>query len=312
MMSENDVFQVVVDAAAAGRRLDRYLADTVAHRSRSYIRQLIDAGHVQVNQQPVRASYPVQAGDRIRLECPPPRPTTLEAQDLPLDVVYADPDVLVVNKPAGMVVHPAPGHRDGTLVNALLAHYPEIRISGDLRPGIVHRLDQGTSGLLVVARNDRAWQMLSAQQKRRDMLKAYLAVVEGRFKEPEGLIDAPIGRHPGDRKRQAVLAGGRDARTHYRVLEELGDYSLIEARLETGRTHQIRVHLAYKQRPVLGDPTYGPRRSRAGFGLQRQFLHAYRLGFRLPGSAEWREFTCDLPADLEHALKRLRAAIPPR
>ncbi len=312
MMSEPDVQQFVVDAAAAGQRIDRFLAESVADLSRSYIRQLIDAGHVQVNRQPIRASYPVQTGDQIRLERPPPQPTTLEAQDLPLDVVYADPDVLVINKPAGMVVHPAPGHRDGTLVNALLAHYPEIRISGDLRPGIVHRLDQGTSGLLVVARNDRAWQALIAQQKRREMLKAYLAVVEGRFKEPEGLIDAPIGRHPGDRKRQAVLAGGREARTHYRVLEELGDYTLIEARLETGRTHQIRVHLAHKNRPVLGDPTYGPRRGRSSFGLQRQFLHAYRLGFFLPGNAEWREFTCELPDDLARALKRLRAAIPPR
>jgi 23S rRNA pseudouridine1911/1915/1917 synthase len=207
-----------------------------------------------------------------------------------------------------MVVHPAPGHPRGTLANALLARYPGLQIGGSVRPGLVHRIDQDTSGLLVVARTDQAMHDLIAQQQARSMHKAYLAVVEGRMKEPQGTIDAPIGRHPTDRKRQAIVAGGREARTHYRVLEELGRYTLLEARLETGRTHQIRVHFAAQQRPVLGDPLYGPRRQRATFGLRRQFLHAYRLGFRLPGSGTWREFESPLPPDLAATLDKLRRA----
>jgi 23S rRNA pseudouridine1911/1915/1917 synthase len=208
-----------------------------------------------------------------------------------------------------MVVHPAPGHNDGTLVNAILARYPDVNLCGTLRPGIVHRLDQGTSGLLVVARNDHAMHSLTEQQKARTMHKAYLAVVEGRFKEPAGLIDAPIGRHPNDRKRRAVVMDGRDARTGYRVIEELDNYTLIEAVLETGRTHQIRVHFSYKNRPVLADPLYGPRKPRATFGLKRQFLHAYKLGFFLPADNTWREFTAPLPEDLLTVLNKLRASV---
>jgi 23S rRNA pseudouridine1911/1915/1917 synthase len=188
----------------------------------------------------------------------------------------------------------------------LLARYPDITVSGDLRPGIVHRLDRDTSGLLVITRNDRARHAIQAQQQARTMTKAYLAVVVGRLKEAVGRIDAPIARHPTDRKRQAIVANGREARTHWRVLEELGEYTLIEARLETGRTHQIRVHFAYKSRPVLGDPLYGPRKPRATFGLERQFLHAYRLGFALPSSGEWAEFEAPLPEDLRAALEKLR------
>jgi 23S rRNA pseudouridine1911/1915/1917 synthase len=206
------------------------------------------------------------------------------------------------------VVHPAPGHPRGTLVNALLARYPEIAIGGDLRPGIVHRLDRETSGLLVVARNLRALHNLQAQQQARTMSKVYLAVADGRFRETEGLIDAPIGRQGSDRTRMAVTADGRSARTHWRVLEELGDYTLLEVRLETGRTHQIRVHFAYKSRPLLGDPLYGPKRPRASFGLGRQFLHAHRLGFHLPGGGAWIECTSPLPPELAAALERLRAA----
>jgi 23S rRNA pseudouridine1911/1915/1917 synthase len=206
-----------------------------------------------------------------------------------------------------MVVHPAPGHPDGTLVNALLARYPDITVGSDLRPGIVHRLDRDTSGLMVVTRNDRARHAIQAQQQARTMKKAYLAVVEGRFKEQTGVIDAPIARHPTDRMRQAIVPGGREARTHWTVLEELGDYTLIEARLETGRTHQIRVHFAYKSRPLLGDPLYGPRKPRATFGLTRQFLHAYRLGFMLPSTGQSVAFESPLPEDLRAALEKLRA-----
>jgi 23S rRNA pseudouridine1911/1915/1917 synthase len=297
-----------VDAASAGQRLDRFVAQAVAELSRSFVRHLIDDGAVRLNQQAARPAQAVRAGDVVTVEVPPPEPSELVPEALPLHVVYEDAMVVVVDKAAGMVVHPAPGHPRGTLANALLARYPDLRIGGSLRPGIVHRIDQDTSGLLVVARTDQAMHLLTAQQQARTMHKAYLAVVEGRMKEPHGTIDAPLGRHPTDRKRQAIVASGRAARTHYRVLEELGRYTLLEARLETGRTHQIRVHFAAQQRPVLGDALYGPRRPRATFGLRRQFLHAYRLGFTLPGSDTWREFESPLPPDLAAALEKLRRA----
>jgi 23S rRNA pseudouridine1911/1915/1917 synthase len=298
--------QLTVEPAQDGSRLDRFVAERVNDLSRSYAHQLIEDAHIRLNGRDARPSSPVRTGDIVTVRLPVARPTDLVAQDIPLTVVYEDADVAVIDKPAGMVVHPAPGHLDGTLVNALLARYPDITVSGDLRPGIVHRLDRDTSGLLVITRNDRARHAIQAQQQARTMTKAYLAVVEGRFKEAEGLIDAPIARHPTDRKRQAIVANGREARTHWRVLEELGEYTLIEARLETGRTHQIRVHFAYRSRPVLGDPLYGPRKPRATFGLTRQFLHAYRLGFALPSSGEWAEFEAPLPEDLRAALEKLR------
>jgi 23S rRNA pseudouridine1911/1915/1917 synthase len=303
-----DIIRLVVDAGAGGVRLDKYVADMVTDLSRTYARQLIEDGHILLNGRDARPSALVHAEDVVMVRRPVSRPTDLIAEDIPLNVVFEDADVVVVDKPAGMVVHPAPGHLSGTLVNALLAHYPDITVSGDLRPGIVHRLDRDTSGLLVVARNDAARHQIQAQQQARSMLKVYLAVVEGRFKEPEGVIDAPIARHPTDRTRMAIVADGRPARTHWRVREELGDYTLIEARLETGRTHQIRVHFAYKSRPLLGDPLYGPRKPRATFGLARQFLHAYRLGFVLPASGTWAEFESPLPADLQAALDKLRAS----
>jgi 23S rRNA pseudouridine1911/1915/1917 synthase len=300
-------YSLTVEAEAAGERLDRYVARALPSLSRSYAQQLIGAGQVMVNGQSARASLGLRAGDQVEVRVPPPQPIALIAEPIPLTVIYEDDDVVVIDKPAGMVVHPAPGHPGGTLVNALLARYPAMQVAGDLRPGIVHRLDAGTSGLLVVARHDSALRDLAEQQRQRQMRKIYLAVAEGRFKEPEGVIDAPIGRHPSDRLRMAVVPDGRPARTHYRLLEELGAYSLLELRLETGRTHQIRVHLLQRQRPVLGDPLYGERRGRPRFGLERQFLHAQQLGFRLP-SGGWREFSSPLPADLAAALARLRAA----
>lgn len=300
------ILRLTVDEQSGGERLDRFVARHVEDLSRSYARQLIDDGHIRINQRDVKPSQIVQHGDVVTIRRPLPQPTDILPEPIDLHIIYEDADVVVVNKAAGMVVHPAPGHLTGTLVNALLARYPDMYVSGNMRPGIVHRLDQDTSGLLVVARNDRAWQFLTAQQKARTMHKAYLAVVEGRFKEPAGIIDAPIGRHPTDRKRMAVLAEGREARTRYQALEELGDYSLVEARLDTGRTHQIRVHFAFKSRPVLGDPLYGPRKPRATFGLGRQFLHAYRLGFVLPSDDSWHEFEAPLPADLAAVLEKLR------
>ncbi|HNP70944.1 MAG TPA: RluA family pseudouridine synthase [Kouleothrix sp.] len=302
-----EVLRLAVEPSDEGARLDRYVADRIADLSRSYARQLIEDGHIRLNGADARPSAALRAGDVVLVLRPIAQPTDLLPQPIPLDVVYEDGDVVVIDKPAGMVVHPAPGHLDGTLVNALLARYPDITVGSDLRPGIVHRLDRDTSGLLVVARNDAARHSLQAQQQAHTMAKAYLAVVEGRFKEPSGLIDAPIARHPTDRLRQAIVASGRSARTHWRVLEALGEYTLIEARLETGRTHQIRVHFSYKSRPLLGDPLYGPKKPRATFGLARQFLHAYRLGFALPSSGAWAEFESPLPADLQAALNKLRA-----
>lgn len=304
---EDELLLLDVPPEADGERLDRYVAAAVAALSRSQARQLIDDGQITVNGRAAKASHPLRAGDRVEVTIPPPQPIALRPEPIPLTIIYEDADLVVVDKPAGMVVHPAPGHPGGTLVNALLARYPDMQVGGDLRPGIVHRLDQGTSGLLVVARHDRAMQALTAQQQARQMQKRYLAVVEGRFREPEGLIDAPIGRHPGDRLRMAVVASGRAARTHYRVIEELGAYSLLEVRLETGRTHQIRVHLHHRGRPVLADPLYGGHK-RASFGLERQFLHAYELGFHHPQGDAWVSFRSELPPDLRHALERLKAS----
>lgn len=279
----------------------------VADLSRSYVQQLVTEGRVRVDGRMARSSLALRGGERVEVTVPPPQPTTLMPEAIPLQIVYEDADVVVVDKPAGMVVHPAPGHAGGTLANALLARYPEMQINGGVRPGIVHRIDQDTSGLLVVARHDRAMQALTEQQKARTMLKVYLGVAEGHFREPEGVIDAPIGRHPADRLRMAVTPAGRAARTHYRVLEALGAYTLLELRLETGRTHQIRVHLLHRSRALLGDQTYGARRGRASFGLTRQFLHAHRLGFQHPSEGGWREFVSPLPPDLEATLGKLRA-----
>jgi 23S rRNA pseudouridine1911/1915/1917 synthase len=302
-----ELLRLLVEPDEDGMRLDRYAAVKVPDLSRSYAHQLIEDAHILLNGQDARPSSPLRAGDVVTVRRPVARPTDLVAEAIPLSVVYEDADVVVVDKPAGMVVHPAPGHLNGTLVNALLARYPDITVSGDLRPGIVHRIDRDTSGLLVVARNDRARHYLQDQQQARTMAKVYLAVIDGRLKEPEGVIDAPIGRHSVDRKRMAIMADGRSARTHWRVIEELGDYTLIEARLETGRTHQIRVHFSYKSRALLGDPLYGPRKPRATFGLTRQFLHAHRLGFLLPSTGDWAEFESPLPPDLAEALEKLRS-----
>jgi 23S rRNA pseudouridine1911/1915/1917 synthase len=297
-----------VSPAQAGQRLDRFVPCMIESLSRSYVQKLIEEGHILVNQRAAKPGQAVRVNDMVTVQVPAPQSVDLIAEDLPLHIVYEDESVVVVDKAAGVVVHPAPGHAHGTLVNALLARYPDMHIGGSVRPGIVHRLDQDTSGLLVVARTDAAMRALVSQQKARTMHKAYLTVVEGRMKQPEGVIDAPVGRHPVDRKRQAVVAHGREARTHYRVLQELGSYTLLEVRLETGRTHQIRVHFAAQQRPVLGDPLYGPRKPRRTYGLRRQFLHAYQLGFVVPATNVWRTFTSALPDDLALALEKLRRA----
>ncbi len=294
----------LLEPAEAGQRVDRVAAARLPDVSRSRVQRLIEEGWITLNGRMVRASAAVRAGDRLDVTIPPPEPTELVPQELPLAVVYEDGDIVVVDKPAGLVVHPAPGHAQDTLVNALLARYPDLAVGDSIRPGIVHRLDRYTSGLIVIARHDAAHQSLAAQMAERTMLKAYLVLVDGHMPQREGRIEAPIGRHPRQRQQMAVVSKGRPARTRYQVLEELGPYTLVEAQLETGRTHQIRVHFAHAGHPVLGDPQYG--RLAGALGLTRQFLHAYRLGLRLPSSGEYREFASPLPDDLAEVLEKLR------
>jgi len=293
-----------------GERLDRAIAAHIEDVSRSYAAMLIESGMVTVNCSVVsKTSHRLQAGDHTHVDIPAPQPSGLHAEEIPLKVVYEDADLLVVDKPAGMVVHPAPGHGSGTLVNALLAHVPgiELDMGDEARPGIVHRLDRDTSGLIVIAKRRSAHENLSRQMAARTMLKEYIAVVAGAPRPLQGIIDAPIARDPRDRKRMAIVPGGRHARTRYTTEGDLGRYTLIRATLETGRTHQIRVHMASTGHPVLGDPVYGKRtlKDAAALGLTRQFLHAQRLGFTLPSTGEWREFTSELPEDLRRVLERL-------
>ena len=294
-------------ADRAGERLDAFVARRLAERlSRSHAHKLIADGLVTLNDMPAKASHRLTRGDHVVASVPPAETPALVAEAIPLRIVYQDDDVIVVDKPPGLTVHPAAGHPRGTLVNALLALCPELaEIKGTLRPGIVHRLDKDTSGLLVAAKNEAAQANVARQLKDRQVHKAYLALVQGRLEPPEGVIDAPIGRHPRRRQRMAVVKGGRQALTRYRVREYLREaYSLVEAEPLTGRTHQIRVHFASIGHPVVGDRVYGKASELVG----RQFLHAWRLGFRLPKGGRYREFESPLAADLEAALDALRRA----
>jgi 23S rRNA pseudouridine1911/1915/1917 synthase len=293
-----------------GERLDRAVSAHIVDMSRSYAALLIESGALTINGSvATKASRRLREGDVISLAIPPPQPSSLVAESIPLKVVYEDSDLLVLDKPAGMVVHPAPGHSGGTLVNALLAHVPgiELDMGDEMRPGIVHRLDKDTSGLMVVAKRRAAHEVLSLQMSARSMLKEYVAVVLGALRPPTGVIEAPIARDPRDRQRMAVVEGGRPARTRYTTERRLGLFTLVRATLETGRTHQIRVHMAATGHPVLGDAVYGKRtlKDAATLGLERQFLHAQRLGFTLPSTGEWREFTTDLPEELQDVLDAL-------
>ncbi len=284
-----------------GERLDKYLVDLV-DLSRSQVQRLIRQGRVTVEGEVAKASYLLSSGERIRVQLPPLEEPGPLAQELPLDIVYEDQDLAVVNKPAGMVVHPSYGHKKGTLVNALLARYPSLSQLPGSRPGIVHRLDRDTSGLMVVAKNEPARRKLQKQFKRGGVKKVYLALVEGNLKPAQGVIEAPIGRDLRRRKRMAVLRGGREAATEYRVRNYLDGYTLVEAMPRTGRTHQVRVHLAFLGHPVVGDPVYGFRKKR--LELRRQFLHSHILGFRAP-SGQWLEFEAPLPEELERVLEAL-------
>ena len=293
--------RLIFEADSQGIRLDRCVAEQCGI-SRAYAQKLIDGGQVLVNGHRGKASHRLHQGDSIAVTLPPPSPIHLTPEAIPLDVVYEDSDVIVIDKPAGLLVHPAAGQRSGTLVNAILARCPDLGgIDGSLRPGIVHRLDKDTSGLIMAAKNDAAQMSLSRQIKQRSITKGYIALVSGQLFPGRGAIEAPIGRHPRDRKRMAVVSGGREARTEYRVKKYLGAYTLLEVTPETGRTHQIRVHLAAIGHPVFGDPVYGKRSTL----LKRQFLHAHRLGFRLPSSGDYVEFTSELPDELEEVLQRI-------
>lgn len=287
-------------------RIDKVLAETLPDLTRSQAKTWLDHGHVTVNGAAAQAKYKVHAGDEVQVTPPEPVPLEAKPEDIALDIVYEDDQVLVVNKPQGMVVHPAPGHPDHTLVNAILGHTTLTGINDVLRPGIVHRIDKDTSGLLMVAKTQAAQVSLSAQLKAKTSARKYLAIVHGTFKTQTGTIDAPLARDPKDRKKQAVVAGGRQAVTHFTVLESLGNYSLVECVLETGRTHQIRVHMAYIHHPLAGDPLYGPKRTLPGHG---QFLHAALLGFEHPTTHQWLEFTVDPPAIFTETLQDLRQGI---
>lgn len=283
-------------------RIDKVLTTLEPEITRSQLKNLINDGHVTVNGQAVKPKYKVQAGDKISLLKPEPQSLELTPENIPLDIVYEDDDVIVVNKPQGMVVHPAPGHPDHTLVNALLYHSPLSTINGTFRPGIVHRIDKDTSGLLMVAKNDLAHQILAEQLRNKTNKREYLALVYGQIKEDEGTIDAPLGRNPQDRKKQAVVKGGRHAVTHFKVIKRYDNFTLVKCILETGRTHQIRVHMKYIGHPLVGDPLYGPRKV---IGKNGQFLHAALLGFKHPRTGKEMVFEAPLPENFQKMLDKL-------
>lgn len=292
---------------AEGIRLDVGVTDVLG-KSRSFVQGLIAQECVRVNGSPKKANYKVRQGDQIEVEFPILRESTAEPENIPLDILYEDEDVLVVNKRQGMVVHPAPGAWTGTMVNALLFHCRNLSgINGVLRPGIVHRIDKDTSGILVVAKNDIAHQGLAVQLKEHSMARKYLALVHGVVLEPSGTVDAPIGRDPSERKRMAVVMHhSKPAVTHYTVLERFSEATYLEVRLETGRTHQIRVHMAYLKHPVLGDPIYGPKRNK--YGLPGQMLHAVHLGFEHPRSGIWMEFDAPVPKTFAMLVEKLHSS----
>lgn len=285
-------------------RLDKVLVELLPAITRSHIQQWIKEGAVTVNDKQVKANYHVQAGDMIYIEEPELVPLDVQAENIPIEVVYEDDDLLVVNKPQGMVVHPSAGHQTGTLVNALMYHTKNLSgINGTIRPGIVHRIDKDTSGLLMVAKNERAHEKLAAQLKDHTSLREYYALVHGVIPHDKGTIDAPLGRSKNDRKKQDIIDDGRSAITHFQVLERFNDFTLVSLQLETGRTHQIRVHMKYIGYPLAGDPTYGPRKTLPGNG---QFLHARVLGFNHPTTGEFLTFEAPLPEIFENTLTELR------
>jgi 23S rRNA pseudouridine1911/1915/1917 synthase len=297
-----------IQAGEAGVRLDRYLTNVLPSISRTTVQKLIENGEVLVNRHASKSSYTLRIGDEVQVMSLNMHDKAIKIMplSLPIDIVYEDKDLLVVNKAAGMVVHPAPGHHDDTLVNALVARYSDItREDSELRPGIIHRLDKDTSGLIIVARNAAAYAALASQMKRHEIVKSYLALVEGVVALDQGSIDAPIGRNPRQRKQMAITAArSREARTHFRVVERFNRHTLLLVELETGRTHQIRVHLKAIGHPIVGDPAYGSGRINHGLKLERQFLHAYQLRFAHPTTGNIINLEAPLPEDLQAILKQ--------
>lgn len=285
-------------------RIDKVLSQELADYSRSQIQQWLKDERVMVNGTTVKANYKVKAGDQVTIAVPEPTVLELTPENIPLEIVYEDEDVAVVNKPQGMVVHPSAGHPNATLVNALLFHMQNLSSINDvIRPGIVHRIDKDTSGLLMIAKNDFAHESLAKQLKEKTSLRKYVALVHGVIPHEKGVIDAPIGRSKTDRKMQAVIEEGKPAVTHFQVLERFADFTLVELQLETGRTHQIRVHMKYIGYPLAGDPVYGPKKTLPGKG---QFLHAQVLGFEHPRTGEFLTFTAPLPEVFQKTLEKLR------
>lgn len=294
-------------AETSGVRIDKFLSDAMPDVSRSYIQKLIRDQHIAVNKGQVKSNYKLSAGDEIEVSLPELKAPDIKPEEIPLDILYEDDDILIVNKPKGMVVHPAPGHYSGTLVNAVMFHCRDnlSGINGVSRPGIVHRIDMDTTGSLIICKNDRAHQALADQLKDHHITRRYHAIVHGNIKENLGTVNAPIGRHPVDRKKMSTHAPhGRNAVTHFRVLERFGNYTYIECELETGRTHQIRVHMASIGHPILGDLVYGP--AKCPFKLQGQTLHAKILGITHPATGEYMEFDAPLPEYFIDLLEKLR------
>ena len=291
-----------------GERIDRYLSEEMEDRSRSYIQKLIKDQYVIVNQKPVKANYRLSLGDMVEITLPEAKEPDIIPENIPLDILYEDQDIIIVNKPKQMVVHPAPGHYSGTLVNALMYHCGQelSGINGTMRPGIVHRIDMDTTGSLIICKNDMAHQSLSEQLKVHSIKRVYVAIVHGNIKEDNGTVNFPIGRHPTERKKMSIhTKNGRNAITHYKVLERFGEYTYIQCALETGRTHQIRVHLASIGHPLVGDQVYGPRKCPFP-KLQGQTLHAKTLGIIHPRTGEYLEINAPLPDYFIELLDRLR------
>ncbi len=301
-------YEFLIDETSEGERIDKYLHLLMPEISRSYIQKLISDKYIRIHDKPVKASYKTSEGDLITVSLPDPVMPQICPEPIPLDIVFEDDDVLIVNKPKGMVVHPAPGHYSGTLVNALMYHCKDSLsgVNGILRPGIVHRIDKDTTGLLIVCKNDRAHRCIADQLAVHSITRAYRAVVYHNIKEDEGTVDAPIGRMDSDRKKMCINEkNGRHAVTHYRVLERFGNTTCIECRLETGRTHQIRVHMASLNHPLLGDTVYGP--AKDPYKLDGQALHAMTLGFIHPSTGQYMSFEAPLPEYFTHLLQKLRS-----
>ena len=305
-MQESDMITFAAETVDVGKRIDVFAAENYEELSRSGLKKIIDAGGVTVNNKTVKANYKLRTGDIVTMNIPESVPLEIIPQNIPLDILYEDDDVIVINKPQGMVVHPAPGHYTDTLVNALLYHCGDSLsgINGIMRPGIVHRIDMDTSGVIMAAKNNNAHRSLALQLAEHSITRKYNAIVYNNIKEDEGTIDKPLGRNPSDRKKMAVVPGGRRAVTHYRVLDRLGKFTYIEAQLETGRTHQIRVHMTYAGHPLLGDSVYGPKKQ--PFNLKGQVLHARVLGFVHPVTGEYMEFESPLPEYFQKLLERCR------